>query len=80
MTATSVFVPARRARAHGVDLLVMRVSMAALLWARRRADRAERADCADRAAGRDELVRLRALQLETERREHASALRAARVR
>lgn len=32
-------VPTTRARAHGIDLLVMRLSIAALRWARRRADR-----------------------------------------
>jgi hypothetical protein len=30
---------ARRARPYGFDLLVMRISLAMLLWARRRADR-----------------------------------------
>ena len=30
-----------RVRARGLDRLVMRVSLAALLWARRRADRAQ---------------------------------------
>src|ERR1700712_1068601 len=29
----------RRVRPHGLDLLVMRLSLATLLWARRRADR-----------------------------------------
>lgn len=71
MTATTVLTPARRARAHGIDLLVMRMSMAALRWARRRADRA--------VPGRDEVLRLRAQHSDIARREHESALRAARV-
>lgn len=78
MTATPAFAsrryPARsrRAHAHGIDLLVMRLSMAALLWARRRADRAD--------LGRDDLVRLRQQSAAIEQREHESALLAARVR
>jgi len=42
MTSTVVFhstPAARRARPHGLDRLVMRLSLAMLLWARRRADR-----------------------------------------
>ena len=78
MTATAGFTTrttrttARRARPHGLDRLVMRLSLSALLWARRRADRAamtpeQHARVVDAAA---------ALQ----RREHDSALLAARVR
>lgn len=78
MTATPAFASrsypsrSRRAQAHGIDRLVMRLSMAALLWARRRADRAD--------LGRDDLVRLRQQSEAAERREHESALLAARVR
>ncbi|MEP6480972.1 MAG: hypothetical protein ABJA94_03080 [Rhodoglobus sp.] len=45
MTATSVYKQshaapaARRARAHGIDRLVMRLSLVMMLWARQRADR-----------------------------------------
>lgn len=45
MTTTTVFThqsyaaPARRARPHGLDRVVMRLSLAMLLWARHRADR-----------------------------------------
>ena len=65
-------VPRSRARATGFDRLVMRVSLAALLWARRRTER------------RSMTVGEHALRLaqaqDLARREHEFALRAARVR
>ena len=61
-----------RHRARGIDLLVMRVSLAMLLWARRRADRAD--------LPREEHERRLAIQADIARRQHASALLAARVR
>ena len=75
MTATAThnaFSTSRRPRPHGLDRLVMRLSLTMLLWARRHADRIgvtaeQHARAVDAAA---------ALQ----RREHDSALRAARVR
>lgn len=63
---------ARRPRPHGLDLLVMRVSLAMLVWARRRADRV--------SVQHEERLRQHHLRRETERREHEFALRAARVR
>lgn len=78
MTATPVFASgtcaatSRRARARGVDRLVMRVSMSVLLWARRRADRA--------ALPREHALRMRELAISMEQREHEASLRAARVR
>lgn len=77
MTATTVFqhqyaVPtARRARPHGIDLIVMRLSLAMLLWARERADRG--------TLSHEEhaIRRANALALESEQRE--AALRIARV-
>ncbi len=72
MTATLGYSASRRPRAHGIDRLVMRASMAALLWARRRADRA--------ALTHETHERLRAQHVEVVRREHEAALRAARVR
>ncbi|MCU1440599.1 MAG: hypothetical protein JWP85_1596 [Rhodoglobus sp.] len=78
MTVTTAFdrlidAPAgRRARPHGVDRLVMRLSLAMLIWARERAERD--------AVSHDERV-LRISQVRaTQRREHDAALRAARVR
>ena len=50
----------------------MRASMATLLWARRRADRA--------ALSHEAHERLRAQHVDVVRREHEAALRAARVR
>lgn len=75
MTATAThtaFSTSRRPRPHGLDRLVMRLSLTMLLWARRHADRVgvtpeQHAMAMDAAA---------ALQ----RREHDSALLAARVR
>jgi hypothetical protein len=58
--------------ASGVDLLVMRVSLALLLWARRRADR--------RAMSRESLQRAVAADRARAGREHQAALLAARVR
>lgn len=58
--------------ATGLDLLLMRVSLAVLLWARRRADR--------RAMSRESLRRAIAMDLARAGREHQAALLAARVR
>lgn len=66
MIATTAYIRPGARRAHGFDYLAMRVSLAVLLWARRRADR--------HAMSRDELARRVRLQRETERREHAYAL------
>jgi len=71
-TMTSHSLAATRHRARGIDLLVMRVSLAMLLWARRRADRAD--------LPREEHERRLAIQADIARRQHASALLAARVR
>jgi hypothetical protein len=62
---------ARRARPHGIDLIVMRLSLAMLLWARERADRS--------TLSHEEhtIRRANALALESEQRE--AALRIARV-
>jgi len=51
-----------RARPHGIDLLVVRLSVAALLWAGRRADRAQ--------LPREEHQRRFLMEQELERREH----------
>lgn len=69
---TSHSLAATRHRARGIDLLVMRVSLAMLLWARRRADRA--------ALPREEQARRFMVQADIARRQHANALLAARVR
>ena len=71
-TMTSHSLAATRHRARGIDLLVMRMSLAMLLWARRRADRAD--------LPREEHERRLAVQADVVRRQHADALRAARVR
>jgi hypothetical protein len=67
MIATTAYIRPGARRAHGIDYLAMRVSLAVLLWARRRADR--------HAVSRDELSRRLRVQRETERREHEFALR-----
>jgi hypothetical protein len=67
MIATTAYIRPGARRAHGFDYLAMRVSLAVLLWARRRADR--------HAVSRDELSRRFRIQRETERREHAFASR-----
>lgn len=78
MTATSAFTgttcpaPSRRARARGIDRIIIRASLATLRWARRRADRAQ--------LGRDEIIARHELSRELERREHDAALRYARIR
>lgn len=64
-------VPSRRARPHGVDRLVMRLSLAMLLWARRRADRAQ--------PGHEEHAIRRAVALSIERERHAAMARIYRV-
>lgn len=71
MTATS-FGSARRVRPSGFDRAVMRLSLAMLLWARRRAERT--------AVTHDEHARLRRELQELRRRERESALLGARVR
>lgn len=58
--------------ATGLDLLLMRLSLAVLLWARRRADR--------RALSRESLQRAVAADRSRREREHHAALLAARVR
>ena len=77
MTATTASATAfdrkitRRARPHGLDLAVMRLSLAMLLWARRHADRT--------TYSHDEQARRLQLEGELVRREHQTALMAARV-
>lgn len=78
MTASAVpshYVDARaprRARARGLDRLIMRLSLATLLWARRHADRT--------AITREEQVRIYRETRAVQRREHDAALLVARVR
>lgn len=78
MTAAPAFAsgscptPSRRARPRGLDRLVIRLSMTALLWARRRANRSE--------VQREHAQRMHRQSIATERREHEAALLAARVR
>lgn len=62
---------ARRSRPHGIDLLVMRMSLAMLLWARRRANRT--------VMTREENLRRREVAVATEVREHAAATRLERA-
>ena len=69
---TSHSLTATRSRARGIDLLVMRVSLAMLHWARRRADRA--------SLPREEQARRFLVHAEIARRQQLDALRAARVR
>jgi hypothetical protein len=77
MTATTVFqhqyaAPAvRRARPHGLDRLVMRLSLAMLLWARQRADRS--------MVSHEEHAIRRANELAIERDRHSADARIARV-
>jgi hypothetical protein len=63
--------PSARPRAHGIDLVVMRMSLAGLRWARRRANRS--------AASRDALASSRATARATELREHEHAARLHRL-
>ena len=78
MTVTTAFdrlveAPAgRRVRPHGVDRLVMRLSLAMLIWARERAER-------DALSHDEHLLRISQARA-TQSREHDAALRAARVR
>lgn len=75
MTATAAYTSRstiRRARPHGLDRLVMRLSLTALLWARRHADRV--------ALSPEQHARAMDAAAEFQRREHESALLAARVR
>lgn len=62
---------ARRSRPRGIDLLVMRMSLAMLLWARRRANRT--------AMSREEHLRRREVAAATAAREHAAASRIERA-
>jgi hypothetical protein len=77
MTATTVFqhgyaVPTtRRPRPHGIDRVVMRLSLAMLRWARARADRA--------TLSHEEHALRRANDLVLERERREAALRIARV-
>ena len=70
MTATTAFGP-RRARPHGLDRAIMRVSLMMLLAARRHADRT--------AVGYEEHTRLHAERVAAERRAHGAATLIARV-
>jgi hypothetical protein len=75
MTATTTLdcpTASRRARPHGLDRLLMRVSLATLLWARRHADRT--------ALSREQLIREHEVRQSVQRREHDAALLVARVR
>lgn len=77
MTATTSHAPTfgrevtRRARPHGIDLAVIRVSLVMLRWARKRSQRA--------TVTHDERARLMYEAGESARREHAAALMLARV-
>ena len=62
----------RRARPSGLDRVVMRVSLAMLLWARRHADRA--------AVSREQQQRRYAMLRDLDRRSHDAAMLIARVR
>lgn len=62
---------ARRPRPSGFDRSVMRISLAMLLWARRRADRT--------AVSREEQIRRYDVQQATLHREHAVATLVARI-
>lgn len=61
-------VAASRSRAQGIDLVIIRLSLAALRWARRRADRS--------ASTREGLALARHRDETNRRREHAYAIRA----
>lgn len=63
---------ARRARPHGFDRAVMRVSLMMLLWARRHADRT--------VVSHEEHTRMHRELQGLQRREHDAALLVARVR
>jgi len=73
MTATETF-DSTLARAHGLDRIVMKLSLTMLRWAEARSERATA-----HPLDRDDLARARAQLEAIERREHESALRAARV-
>lgn len=68
MTATTAYDEqvTRRVRPTGFDRLVMRISLAMLLWARRHADRA--------ALSREEQIRIHHVRQTVQRREHDAAL------
>jgi hypothetical protein len=62
---------ARRARPHGIDRIVMRLSLAMLLWVRHRADRG--------TVSHEEHAMRHANEVALERDRHAAALRISRV-
>lgn len=68
---TAPLVASRRVRPAGFERAVMRLSLAVLLWARRRADRS--------AISPEEHALLRLAQSDLRRDEHAAALLIARV-
>jgi len=72
MTAATQNYAIRRARPHGIDLVIMRVSLMALLWARRHANRT--------AESYEDHTRMYRETQSLHRREHDAALLVARVR
>jgi len=72
MTAATYHQTIRRARPHGIDLVIMRVSLTALLWARRHANRT--------AESYEDHTRMHRETQALHRREHDAALLVARVR
>lgn len=77
MTATIYPQSIRRVRPHGIDRAIMRVSLMALLWARRHAERTAHARG---AVSHEEHTRLHRELTAVQRREHDAALLVARVR
>lgn len=71
-TAAGYGITARRVRPHGLDRVIMRVSLMMLLWARRHADRT--------AVSHEEHTRMYRELQRFERRERDAALLIARVR
>lgn len=73
MVATATYSQGtRRARPHGIDRAIMRMSLMTLLWARRHAERT--------AVSYPDHTRLHRQAQALQRREHDAALRVARVR
>ena len=70
--AQATYSPARRVRPHGMDRAIMRLSLMALRWARRHADRT--------AVSYEEHTRMHRETQGLYRREHDAALLVARVR
>ena len=68
---TSVLAPRRRAKPRGFERFVMRVSVAMLLWARRRADRA--------TPTREEFMLRRANEIALEQERRRAEARIARL-